>query len=205
VACGAEAIGINFFPGSPRFVTENAAREIVAAVSDRAEIVGVFVNEAPETIVALCGRVGIRRVQLHGDEPPEDASRIPLWRMKAVHADRSTDLPALIAYPCDAFPLRRRREGRLRRDGRELAWGELGKRFPGVAGSGARKARESPWLLAGGLTRKRRARHPRARPVRSRCRLRRGIVPDGERPGQGENVHRTREKRGSALRSVRGA
>ncbi|MHB8784383.1 MAG: phosphoribosylanthranilate isomerase, partial [Desulfobacteria bacterium] len=103
VACGAEAIGINFFPGSPRFVTEDTALEIVGAVADRAEVVGVFVNESPEAIAALCGRLGIRRVQLHGDEPPGEASRIPLWRMKAVHADRTPDLPALLAYPCEAF------------------------------------------------------------------------------------------------------
>lgn len=152
VACGADAIGINFFPGSPRFVPEELAREIVGAVGDRAEVVGVFVNEAPGTIVALCGRLGIRRVQLHGDEPPGDASRIPLWRMKAVHADRTPDLPALLAYPCEAFLFDAGGKGDYGGTGRELAWGELGERFPGVAGvrgpGGARK----PWLLAGGLT-----------------------------------------------------
>ncbi|MFA5806950.1 MAG: phosphoribosylanthranilate isomerase [bacterium] len=152
VACGADAIGINFFPGSPRFVPEELAREIVGAVGDRAEVVGVFVNESPGTIVALCGRLGIRRVQLHGDEPPGDASRIPLWRMKAVHADRTPDLPALLAYPCEAFLFDAGGKGDYGGTGRELAWGELGERFPGVAGvrgpGGARK----PWLLAGGLT-----------------------------------------------------
>jgi len=152
VACGADAIGINFFPGSPRFVPEELAREIVGAVGDRAEVVGVFVNEAPGTIVALCGRLGIRRVQLHGDETPGDASRIPLWRMKAVHADRTPDLPALLAYPCEAFLFDAGGKGDYGGTGRELAWGELGERFPGVAGvrgpGGARK----PWLLAGGLT-----------------------------------------------------
>jgi phosphoribosylanthranilate isomerase len=152
VACGAEAIGINFFPGSPRFVPSVIAREIVDAVADRAEVVGVFVNEAPETIVALCGRLGIRRVQLHGDETPGDASRIPLWRMKAVHADRSPDLPALLAYPCEAFLFDAGGNGDYGGTGRELAWGELGARFPGVAcGRGPGGARK-PWLLAGGLT-----------------------------------------------------
>ncbi|MDA8180516.1 MAG: phosphoribosylanthranilate isomerase [Deltaproteobacteria bacterium] len=152
VACGAEAIGINFFPGSPRFVTQDTALEIVGAVADRAEVVGVFVNESPEAIAALCGRLGIRRVQLHGDEPPGEASRIPLWRMKAVHADRTPDLPALLAYPCEAFLFDAGGEGAYGGTGRELAWGDLAGRFPGVAGvrgpGGARK----PWLLAGGLT-----------------------------------------------------
>jgi phosphoribosylanthranilate isomerase len=152
VACGAEAIGINFFPGSPRFVPALLAREIVGAVADRAEVVGVFVNESPGAIVALCGRLGIRRVQLHGDEPPGDASRIPLWRMKAVHADRTHDLPALIAYPCEAFLFDAGGRGAYGGTGRELAWGELGKRFPGIVGPRSPGEPRIPWLLAGGLT-----------------------------------------------------
>jgi phosphoribosylanthranilate isomerase len=152
VACGAEAIGINFFPGSPRFVPLAVAREIVGAVADRAEVVGVFVNEAPGTIMALCGRLGIRRVQLHGDETPGDASRIPLWRMKAVHADRTPDLPALLAYPCEAFLFDAGGKGGYGGTGRELAWGELGARFPGVAGERGPEGARKPWILAGGLT-----------------------------------------------------
>jgi phosphoribosylanthranilate isomerase len=152
VACGAEAIGINFFPGSPRFVPALLAREIVGAVADRAEVVGVFVNESPGAIVALCGRLGIRRVQLHGDEPPGDASLIPLWRMKAIHADRTPDLPALLAYPCEAFLLDAGGKGAYGGTGRELAWGELGERFQGVVGGRGPGGARKPWLLAGGLT-----------------------------------------------------
>ena len=151
-ACGAEAIGINFFTGSPRFVSTVLAREIVAAVGGRAEVVGVFVNESPGTVVALCGWLGIRRVQLHGDETPGDASRIPLWRMKAVHADRTPDLPALLAYPCEAFLFDAGGKGDYGGTGRELAWGELGARFPGVAGERGPGGARKPWLLAGGLT-----------------------------------------------------
>ena len=151
VACGAEAIGINFFPGSPRFVREKTAREIVAAVAGGAEIVGVFVNEVPGTIAAMCGRLGIRRVQLHGDESPGDASRIPLWRMKAVHADHTADLPALLAYPCEAFLFDAGGKGAYGGTGRELVWEELGKRFPGIAGERGTGDGMKPWLLAGGL------------------------------------------------------
>src|SRR3989304_3526380 len=100
VGCGAEAVGVNFFRGAPRFVPAAPARAVVGA--DGADAVGVFVNEPPEAIVALCGRLGIRRVQLHGDEPPGDASRIPLWRMKAVPARETADLPQPLAHPCDA-------------------------------------------------------------------------------------------------------
>ncbi|HEY5577838.1 MAG TPA: phosphoribosylanthranilate isomerase [Deferrimonas sp.] len=152
VACGAEAIGINFFPGSPRFVPERIARGIVSAVAGRAQVVGVFVNEDPGRIVALCGRLGIRRVQLHGDEPPGNASRIPLWRMRAIHADRAPDLPALLAYPCEAFLFDAGREGSYGGTGRELQWGELAERFPGIAGLRGAGGARKPWFLAGGLT-----------------------------------------------------
>jgi len=151
-ACGAEAIGINFFTGSPRFVSTVLAREIVEAVAGRAEVVGVFVNASPGTINALCGRLGIRRVQLHGDEPPGDASRIPLWRMRVVHADRAPDLPALLAYPCEAFLFDAGGKGAYGGTGRELAWGELAERFPGVADPRCPGGARKPWLLAGGLT-----------------------------------------------------
>jgi phosphoribosylanthranilate isomerase len=152
VECGAEAIGINFFPGSSRFVSEAIAREIVEAVADRAEVVGVFVNEDPGTIVALCGRLGIRRVQLHGDEPPGDASRIPLWRMRVVHADRTPDLPGLLAYPCDAYLFDSGGKGAYGGTGRELTWAGLAERFPGIAGPGGMGGPRKPWYLAGGLT-----------------------------------------------------
>ncbi|MHB1013646.1 MAG: phosphoribosylanthranilate isomerase, partial [Desulfobacteria bacterium] len=148
----AEAIGINFFPGSPRFVTQDTALEIVGAVADRAEVVGVFVNESPEAIAALCGRLGIRRVQLHGDEPPGDASRIPLWRMRAVQGDGAPDLPALLAYPCEAFLFDAGGKGTYGGTGRELAWGKLAERFPGIAGVRNPGGAGKPWLLAGGLT-----------------------------------------------------
>lgn len=152
VACGAEAIGINFHRGSPRFVPEEVAREIVQAIGDRAEIVGVFVNESPGAIVDLCGRLGIRRVQLHGDEPPGDALRIPLWRMKAVHAQRTPDLRALLAYPCEAFLFDAGGKGAYGGTGRELAWAELAERFPGVVGGPGSVRTGRPWILAGGLT-----------------------------------------------------
>jgi phosphoribosylanthranilate isomerase len=152
VACGAEAIGVNFFPGSPRFVSSVLAREIVEAVADRAEVVGVFVNEDPGTIVTLCGRLGIRRVQLHGDESPGDASRIPLWRMRVIHADRAPDLPALLAYPCEAFLFDAGGKGGYGGTGRELAWKELAERFPGIVNARNPGGPRKPWFLAGGLT-----------------------------------------------------
>jgi phosphoribosylanthranilate isomerase len=143
VSCGADAVGLNFFRGSKRFVPEEAAREIVREVGSRAEVVAVFVNEPPESVEALCARLGIGRVQLHGDEAAGDAARIGLWRMKAVPAALPVDIEALKAYPCEAFLLDAGGPGEYGGTGRELPWDGLSARFGGLG---------KPWVLAGGLT-----------------------------------------------------
>ena len=143
VSCGADAIGLNFFRGSKRFVTEDAAREILRAAGPRAEAVGVFVNEPPGEVAALCARLGIRRVQLHGDETAEDAARIGLWRMKAVQVLGDVDVEALRAFPCEAFLLDAGGAGEYGGTGRALPWERLSGRFGRLG---------KPWVLAGGLT-----------------------------------------------------
>jgi phosphoribosylanthranilate isomerase len=76
VQAGADAIGLNFFPGSKRFVTVDCAKEIAAAVRNQFEsgnicITGVFVNAAEEEIVRAAKEVALSAVQLHGDETPD--------------------------------------------------------------------------------------------------------------------------------------
>jgi phosphoribosylanthranilate isomerase len=68
VDAGADAIGLNFYRGSKRFVTTETARRIVAAIGGRAEPVGVFVNESGEAICDACREAGLNTVQLHGEE-----------------------------------------------------------------------------------------------------------------------------------------
>lgn len=143
VSCGADAIGINCYRGSRRYVPEGSARDIVRAVGSRAEIVAVFVDESPEKVVGLCGRLGIRRVQLHGDEPAGDAARIGLWRIKAVHAEAPVDFDALAAYPCEAFLVDAGGPGDYGGTGRTLPWEGMSERFARLG---------KPWILAGGLT-----------------------------------------------------
>jgi len=152
VACGADAVGINLFRGSRRFVGEGAAREIVRAVGDGAEVFAVFVNEAPETIRELCARIGVARVQLHGDETAGVAGRIPFWRMKAVHAGGEVDLDALRGYPCEAFLVDAGKAGEYGGTGKELPWATLRDRFGGLLAKPGEPGPGKPWALAGGLT-----------------------------------------------------
>ncbi len=67
---GADAIGLNFYERSPRFVTVDHAEEISAGATDLARV-GVFVNMPADAIVGCVASASLTAVQLHGDEPPE--------------------------------------------------------------------------------------------------------------------------------------
>src|SRR5512139_518536 len=152
VSCGADAVGINFFRGSPRRVDEGTARDIVRAVGNRAEVVAVFVNEVPDTVASLCARLGISRVQLHGEERPEDVANLPLWRLKAVHAGGLVDLGPLRTFPCEAFLVDAGSGREYGGTGRPLPWTTLRHRFGGLLAGPGEGRPGKPWVLAGGLS-----------------------------------------------------
>jgi phosphoribosylanthranilate isomerase len=69
---GVHAIGLNFYPQSPRYVSADTAREIVVALPPFVDAVGVFViaGDAAE-VRAVASDVGLRTVQLHGAISPD--------------------------------------------------------------------------------------------------------------------------------------
>jgi len=71
IGFGADAVGVNFYSGSPRCVTVAGAREIRCSLPATTCVVGVFVNAPREDVVAVAGEVGLSALQFHGDEPPE--------------------------------------------------------------------------------------------------------------------------------------
>jgi phosphoribosylanthranilate isomerase len=83
---GADWIGINFHPGSPRYVAPEGAAAIVAALPTSARAVGVFVDRPAREVAGLANHLGIGIVQLHGEEPPEDV--IELREFQIVRAFR---------------------------------------------------------------------------------------------------------------------
>jgi phosphoribosylanthranilate isomerase len=89
VACaslGADWIGLNFHPGSARYVAPEAARAIALALAGPATAVGIFVDRPAAEVAMLADRAGIGVVQLHGDEPPEDL--LELGSLQVVRAFR---------------------------------------------------------------------------------------------------------------------
>ena len=68
---GADLLGFNFYPGSPRFIEPAAAREIIAELPASILSVGVFVDGGtPYEVKRLADIAGVTALQLHGDESP---------------------------------------------------------------------------------------------------------------------------------------
>jgi indole-3-glycerol phosphate synthase/phosphoribosylanthranilate isomerase len=84
VAAGADAVGLVFWPGSPRTVDVAAAKAIAASLPPFVTRVGVFVDAAPETLRHVAGEVGLDVVQLHGDEDEAAVRLAPRRVVKAV-------------------------------------------------------------------------------------------------------------------------
>ncbi|NQT37500.1 MAG: phosphoribosylanthranilate isomerase, partial [Planctomycetes bacterium] len=71
VTAGADAVGLNFFERSERFIDEPLAREIVESLPAGVVKVGLFVNAPAEEVCRKFDRLHLDLIQLHGDEPPE--------------------------------------------------------------------------------------------------------------------------------------
>lgn len=71
VDAGVDAIGLNFVPTSKRRIAVETADTIVRALGGAVEWVGVFANQAEHEVRAIAEELGLDRIQLHGDEPPE--------------------------------------------------------------------------------------------------------------------------------------
>ena len=71
VQAGADAIGLVFYPPSPRSVTVEQAQQLLTHIPPYVQTVGLFVNASPEEILAVLQNVALDVFQLHGHESPE--------------------------------------------------------------------------------------------------------------------------------------
>ncbi|MFD7260622.1 phosphoribosylanthranilate isomerase [Streptomyces sp. NPDC059874] len=135
VAAGADAVGFVFAPGSPRTVDAATARALAALVPDRVLTVGVFRRQSVEEVRRFTEESGVRGVQLHGEEGPEDFA--------ALRAEGRTLLRAT------AEPVKRC--GEYGEDLLLLDAPDPGSGKPWNWGAADFTAPEGRWLLAGGL------------------------------------------------------
>lgn len=144
-AAGADALGFNFWPPSPRYVAPRQAAEIIAHLPPFVLPVGVFVNQEPRSLERLVRLSGVRAAQLHGDESPHAAAALAddgLAVLKAFRVGRSFRPQQLLVYRgVAAFLLDADLKGQRGGTGRSFDWRR------------ARAAnRYGRILLAGGLT-----------------------------------------------------
>ncbi len=94
---GADAIGLVFYPPSPRAVDIEKASSIVAALPPFVTTVGLFVDAAPEAVRAVLASVPLDLLQFHGDETDEYCRQFSRPYLKALRVQPSDDLNALAA------------------------------------------------------------------------------------------------------------
>ncbi len=104
-ACGADALGLVFYAKSPRAVSPELGRTIVASLPPLVSTVGLFVNEAPEKIRAVVDYCGLDVIQLHGDEGPDRCSYSPRRVLKALRVKGEQSLVGLDEYLVSALVL----------------------------------------------------------------------------------------------------
>jgi phosphoribosylanthranilate isomerase len=144
IACaraGADAIGLNFVPGSPRRIDENAAQAIVRAVGDRVLVVAVVAGQSVDAMRTLRETTHVGCLQLHGDESLADVTALLPHAYKAVSIANEGDVQRAEAMPGDYVMVDARTASTLGGTGRTFDWGL-------VVGL----ARRRRLVLAGGLT-----------------------------------------------------
>jgi phosphoribosylanthranilate isomerase len=141
VECGADAVGVNFVPASPRAVDIATARHIAQTVGARAEVVGVVADVALARLDDLASEVAISMWQLHGHEAPELVRALAPRAYKALRVGAPADAGAFDRYPGDRILADSKREGVLGGSGAPFDWTWVRE-----------LARRRDLILAGGLT-----------------------------------------------------
>lgn len=147
VEAGADALGFNFYPPSPRALEPSEAAELVARVPLWVDPVALFVNEPVARIRSVANAIGVRTLQLHGHLPPEKYDELAEFRIVlAVPAVAGETVARLAPYRerIAAVLLDAAVTGMHGGTGRRADWDEVRRvqeAYP-----------ELPLILAGGLT-----------------------------------------------------
>jgi phosphoribosylanthranilate isomerase len=105
VAAGADAIGLVFWPGTPRVVTHAQARAIAAAVPSFIGVVGLFVDPSEADVRAALDAVPIDLLQFHGSEPASFCRSFNRRYLKAIPVREGVDLLESVSPYGDAAGL----------------------------------------------------------------------------------------------------
>lgn len=150
IDAGADMVGLNFFPRSPRYVAVARARELAARARSRTGIVALAVDMDDAGLAAIVEALRPDWLQLHGAETPDRVravkARFGIKVMKALGIRDAADVEAALRYvgAADGLLLDAKPPAGADRPGGNAVtfdWRLLAGFAPGV-----------PWLLSGGLS-----------------------------------------------------
>ncbi|MDD2774636.1 MAG: phosphoribosylanthranilate isomerase [Gallionella sp.] len=138
---GADAIGLVFYPPSPRNVSIDQAVELLVHLPPFVTVVGLFVNANAETVREVLSRVNLDVLQFHGDESPEYCEQFGKPYLKAIRVKAGVDLQqcATRFHRAQGLLLDAYVEGIPGGTGASFDWGLIPKDLP------------LPIILSGGL------------------------------------------------------
>jgi phosphoribosylanthranilate isomerase len=149
IEAGADAIGLVFYPKSPRFLSLERAVDLRRRVPAFVDVVTLFVNEDPSRVEAILEAVRPDVVQFHGDETVEQCERYGKRYLRAFRVGApNMDTPDTLLAACREFESA---AGWLF-DSYHPSYGGSGKRFdPNLlaAVTAAKDAR--PMIISGGI------------------------------------------------------
>lgn len=142
VEAGADALGLVFYPPSPRCIDIEEASQIVAAVGPFVCTVGLFVNEDPARVTDILSKTRLQLLQFHGDENGDYCEKFQRPYIKAVRMGPGQPVEALFEdYPAASAVLYDGwKPGEYGGTGTTFDW----RRVVGIRGGKV--------ILAGGLT-----------------------------------------------------
>ncbi len=138
---GADILGFNFVPQSPRYVNPYTARDIISALPPFVIRMGIFADEHLSVVNDLSGFLKLDAVQLHGNENASYCQEVVLPVVKALRVATTSDLKEVDDYPVSAYLLDARVDGLLGGSGRTFPW-KVAREF----------IRAKTVFVAGGLT-----------------------------------------------------
>jgi phosphoribosylanthranilate isomerase len=131
---GADILGFNFYPESPRYVPPAEAGRIIGRLPAFVEVAGIFVNSTFEHIRETISQCQLNWIQLHGDETPEFCRSflsINIKTMKAIRVRNQADIKRAEDYLTDAILLDAFKADKYGGTGLTFDWnviGHIGKR-----------------------------------------------------------------------------
>ncbi|MFA5555190.1 MAG: phosphoribosylanthranilate isomerase [Phycisphaerae bacterium] len=126
---GADLLGFNFYPQSPRYIKPAQAEKIIGKLPAFIRIVGLFINEKVEHIRSVMDECYMNSLQFHGDETPEfcaSFSDLNVRTIKAIRVRDYKDIKAAEKYYTDAVLLDAFDQNKYGGTGLKFDWNIIG-------------------------------------------------------------------------------